>query len=538
MRIRAFIVSSPAATVRRASGPSARARTAATARKRYARRLVSPGCPVVGAGCGTRPPAGGSVWWPRARRAGGRPKRRHERLRSCAARAIVRFPPVPSISPFRALRYSRELVEDLSTVLAPPYDVIGPAAHRRLLSRDPRNVVRLDLPAPEAGDPPDERYRRAAHLLAAWRSTGILRRDVRPSLYPYEQTYRVPGTDRTATRRGVFARVGLERFGPSSGIRAHERTLAEPREDRYRLLRATGVNTSPVVGLSEDRSGVVPEWLREVASSRPVAELTDDGVEHRLWAVAVGEDGDRDEAVWAVCERLGASAITVADGHHRYETALRYCEERRTGPATDGPPAWAEILMLILEPVEGALTVLPTHRVLLGLDDAAVDSLRARLPELFEVEPGIDRGALTDAFGGSEAARGGDGRFGLWTRHGGAILRARRASFEPWLPAGGPALRRLDVTLASVAIERLAGIDPSAVAGGRLAFTMSAAEAIAWVDEARAPTGSEAAFAALLLDPTPASEIVAVAADGDVMPQKSTYIYPKALTGLVINPLE
>ena len=126
----------------------------------------------------------------------------------------------------------------------------------------------------------------------------------------------------------------------------------------------------------------------------------------------------------------------------------------------------------------------------------------------------------------------------LWTRDGGAILRAKRGAFAPWLPSGGTAVRRLDVTLASVAIERLAGIDPAAVAEGRIAFTMSAPEAMAWVDEGHAPTGAQPAAAALLLDPTPASEIVAVAADGDVMPQKSTYIYPKALTGLVINPLE
>ena len=135
-------------------------------------------------------------------------------------------------------------------------------------------------------------------------------------------------------------------------------------------------------------------------------------------------------------------------------------------------------------------------------------------------------------------ARGGEGRFGLWTPAGGAILRARRAAFVPLLPAGGTAVRRLDVTLASVAIERLAGIDPTAVAEGRLAFTMSAAEAVRWVDDGTAPSGGQPASAGLLLDPTPASEIVAVAADGDVMPQKSTYIYPKALTGLVINPLE
>lgn len=452
--------------------------------------------------------------------------------------AIVRFRPVPSIRPFRALRYSREQVDDLAAVVAPPYDVISPEEHRRLLARDPRNVVRLDLPHDEAGDPPDERYRRAARTLAEWRSDGVLRRDPRPALYAYEQRYVIPGTKREALRRGVFARVELEPFGPGSGVRAHERTLAEPREDRYRLLRATNVNTSPVVGLGDDPSGTVSEWLRDVAATPPAAGLVDAaGVEHRLWISALGEDEARDARLRAVTERLGGTAITLADGHHRYETALRYADERRRGPVVDDQPAWNEILMLILEPIEGALTVLPTHRVLLGLDDAAADRLPREAEELFDVQP-VARDELVAAFDGSREAAGGEGRFGLWTRQGGAILRARRAAFVPYLPAGGAAVRRLDVTLASVAIERLAGIDPAAVAKGQLAFTMSAAEAVRWVDESVAPTGGAPASAALLLDPTPASEIIAVAADGDVMPQKSTYIYPKALTGLVINPLE
>ena len=452
---------------------------------------------------------------------------------------IVRFRPVPSIRPFRALRYSREQVEDLSAVVAPPYDVISPEQHRRLLARDRRNVVRLDLPHDEAGDPDDERYRRAGRTLAAWRSEGVLRRDPRPALYAYEQRYLIPGTDREATRRGVFARVGLEPFGPGSGVRAHERTLAEPREDRYRLLRATNVNTSPVVGLAEDRSGTVAEWLREVTAGAPISDLEDEAGEgHRLWMSTVGEDETRDGRLAAVAARLGANPITLADGHHRYETALRYADDRRRGPALEEQPAWAEILMLILEPDEGPLTVLPTHRVLLGLEDGSADALTDRAGELFDVERGVSREELVAAFDGSREARGGEGRFGLWTRAGGAILRARRSSFVPHLPSGGTAVRRLDVTLASVAIERLAGIDPGAVAEGRLAFTMSAVDAVRWVDEAAAPAAGQPASAALLLDPTPAAEIVAVAADGDVMPQKSTYIYPKALTGLVINPLE
>jgi uncharacterized protein (DUF1015 family) len=453
------------------------------------------------------------------------------------SKAGVRFSPVPSIRPFRALRYSREVVDDLASVVAPPYDVISPEAHRRLLARDPRNVVRLDLPEEQAGDPPDERYRRAAHILSAWRSDGTLRRDPRRALYPYEQTYRLPGADRVATRRGVFARVGLEPFGPDSGIRAHERTLAEPREDRYRLLRATNVNTSPVVGLGRDATGTVAAWLRDVAATAPAAELVDEeGVGHRLWIETVGDDPDRDAAIGSVAGRLGAAPITLADGHHRYETALRYADDRRRGPAIDDAPAWADILMLILEPEEGGLTVLPTHRVVLGLDAAGVDTLLRRLPELFDVEAGVGAERLVAAFG-EERGTGGEGRFGLWTRHGGAILRARRSEFDPWLPAGGAAVRRLDVTLASIAVERLARIDPGAVAEGRIAYTMDAREALSWVDDGRAPTGALPASVALLLDPTPASEIVAVA-EGDVMPQKSTYIYPKALTGLVINPLE
>ena len=424
-------------------------------------------------------------------------------------------------------------------MVAPPYDVISPEQQRRLLARDPRNVVRLDLPPEEPGDEPDERYRRAARTLAAWRSDGTLRRDPNPALYAYEQRYRVPGSEREATRRGVFARVGLEPFGPGSGVRAHERTLAGPREDRYRLLRATAVNTSPVVGLADDPSGRVAAWLREIADTKPSAEVVDDAaVQHRLWVVAAGENDARDRAIGEITGALGWGPITLADGHHRYETALRYADEQRRTADVEDEAAWNEILALVLEPEEGALTVLPTHRVLLGLDDETRSGLLQRAGELFDVEEGIDRERLVATFGASEFASGGAGRFGLWTREGGAILRARRAAFAPFLPPGGPAVRRLDVTLASVAIERLARLDPAAVAAGRLAFTMSAADAVAWVEEGRAPTGGDAADAALLLEPTPPSEIVAVAADGDVMPQKSTYIYPKAITGLVINPLE
>ena len=162
-----------------------------------------------------------------------------------------------------------------------------------------------------------------------------------------------------------------------------------------------------------------------------------------------------------------------------------------------------------------------------------VDRLLAGLDELFEVRRDVDAAELRDGFGAIGLAAGGNGRFGLWTRRGGAILSARRNAFEPLLPAGGAALRGLDVTLLRVALVRLAGIDDEAVAGGAIDYTKSAAEAIATVD-----SGERGADAAFLLEPTPVASIAAVARDGDVMPQKSTYFYPKALSGLVINPHE
>jgi uncharacterized protein (DUF1015 family) len=463
--------------------------------------------------------------------------------RSCASRrhddpsggyrTIPRSPSaevrVPIVHPFRALRYAPDVIADLAAVVAPPYDVIGETEHRELLARDPRNVVRLDFPRAEPGEEPDERYRRASRLLSTWRSDGTLHRDPRPALYPYEQTYTVPGTEIERVRRGLFARVRLEDFGPDSGIRPHERTLAEPREDRYRLLRATGVNTSPVVGMYEDSSGAVPRWLAAV-SEPAIADLRDDvGVRHRLWMIA-----DDTDVIPDICRSIGASVITLADGHHRYETALRYRDERMIGAADTGDPAWAEILMLLLEPTQGPVTVLPTHRVVLHLGAGAAASLRDHLPELFEIEEEIGRHALIARYRAFGPDAGGEGRFGLWLGGAGYVVRARREQFEPFLPVGGTALRRLDVTLAGVALERLAGIDAAAVsAGGRLAYSKDASEAIELADGE-----GDAAGAALLLEPTPAREIIAVAGEGDLMPQKSTYIYPKALTGLVINPLE
>jgi uncharacterized protein (DUF1015 family) len=439
--------------------------------------------------------------------------------------------PVPEVRPFRALRFDRSVVGDPGLVVAPPYDVVGPQLRAKLEARHPANVVRLDLPVEQPGDEPEDRYRRAARTLAAWRSDGTLRKDPHPSVYVYEQTYAVPGTDLERTQRGFFARLRLEPFGPDSGVLPHERTLAGPREDRYKLLRATGVNTSPVVALFEDGSGATGKRLAFTAAGPPDLEVTDDdGVRHRLWAVPADGEGAAAEIAGGLIAAAAAHPVTIADGHHRYVTALQYRDERRMSRSCEEDPAFDYILTLFLETTGEPLTVLPTHRIVMGVTDGGA-GLVDRAGDLFDVEPVDSASALVERFEAGEPAAGGRGRFGLWTKQGGAVLSARRDAFADMVPPGGEALRSLDVTLLGVVLEQLIGVDEAAVANGAVAYTKSAREAVDTVESGEAD-------AAFLLEGTPVASISAVAQAGDVMPQKSTYFYPKALSGLVINPHE
>ena len=444
---------------------------------------------------------------------------------------------VPNLRPFRALRFEPSTVGDIGAVVAPPYDVIDAATRKRLIARHPANVVRLDMPVEEVGDQPDDRYRRAARTLATWRSDGTLRKDPHPSVYAYEQTYRVPDGEAERTQRGFFARLRLESFGPDAGVLPHERTLTAPKEDRYKLLRATGVNTSAVIGLFEDPSGATTDRLAAVAAGPPDVDVTDDdGVRHRLWALPASGDGPASIVAGDLLSAAEAGPITIADGHHRYETALRYRDERRMTRSCEEDPPFDYLLALLLEVSRQDITVLPTHRLVRGIGIDAGAALLARARELFDVELVTTSEQLLETMRGAGATAedgvGERGRFGLWTRAGGAILTARRFDFEAELPPAGDAVRKLDVTLLGVALDRLAGLDAEAVAGGAVEYTKSAADAVAAVD---ADAGIDAAF---LLEPPPVAAIEAVAREGDVMPQKSTYFYPKALTGLVINPHE
>jgi uncharacterized protein (DUF1015 family) len=439
---------------------------------------------------------------------------------------------VPEIRAFRALRYDPEAVPDLAKVVAPPYDVIPPALRAELAARDPRNVVALELPVDAGATDPDEKYRQAARVFAAWRTEGFLRKDRQPALYVYEQEYTVPGTSLRRAQRGFYGRLRLEAFGPGTGVLPHERTLSGPKEDRYKLMRATGANFSGVMVLYADPTGASGRLFADATESAAVADVTDDdGVRHRLWMVP--EAGPTEALVAGLREAAGREPVTIADGHHRYETALRYRDERHRTSPDEVDPAFDFVLALFMETSGDALLVLPTHRVARAVPAAGGLVAAAASSGLFDVTP-ADAAALVAGFGAGAVGTGGTGRIGLWTRTGGAVLVARRDAFADLLPPGGEALRRLDVTLLAAVLERLCGIDRGATAsGGRIAYTKDAAEAIDWVDGRI--DGADAAF---LLEGTPVADIQAVAREGDVMPQKSTYFYPKPLSGLVLNPLE
>lgn len=256
---------------------------------------------------------------------------------------------MPQIRPFRALRFDPATVGDLAAVVAPPYDVIDADEHERLLARHPANVVRVDLPELRSGDEPEDRYRRAARVLADWRSGSVLHKESHPSVYLYEQIYRVPGTNVERSQRGYFARLRLETFGPDAGILPHERTPSGPGEDRYRLLRATGVNSSPIVGLYDDTTGRTAGRIAALIDRPADIEVVDDhGVQHRLWAVPA--DGEASELVAALLEPASAGPVTIADGHQpTYESALRYRDERRMSRSCEEDPAFDYVLMLFLE---------------------------------------------------------------------------------------------------------------------------------------------------------------------------------------------
>jgi uncharacterized protein (DUF1015 family) len=421
---------------------------------------------------------------------------------------------VPLIRPFRALRYAADHVPDLAVLVAPPYDVVSPEERQRLIDRDPRNVIRIELPVEEQGDQPDDRYRRAARTLAEWRSTGVLHKDPRPAFYVYEQTYRVPGTSVERTCRGFFARLRLEPFGPGSGVLPHERTLTGPKEDRYKLLRATGVNISPVVGLYADPGGRSPSILAAAAAQAPSSDVVDDdGVRHRLWILPATESEDGPAAELAAA--VQATTVTIADGHHRYETAVAYADRH---------PGRDDKLMAFFSMETPGVTIFPNHRLVHGVADFTLSRLLTAARRWFEVTP-LDEPA---AFRPSHRA------LAVVTADGAARLALRPDAFDtiPWPAGTSRAWRDLAVSILHEGVLKpfLGITDAKLDAKTHVEYTADQLEAIRLAREGR----YQAAF---LIAPTTLDELEAVVRGGEVLPQKSTHFYPKLLDGLVFHRL-
>ncbi len=432
-------------------------------------------------------------------------------------------------TPFAGLRYNTEKVA-LAAAIAPPYDVIKGKMRDELIARSEYNVVRVELPeGSKAEGSDDTKYEEAARLLQQWREDGVLLLDS-PIYYCYEQEFKVPGSGEIKKRRGVLGALRLEEFG--EGVQPHEHTLSGPKQDRLKLLRATNTNTSPIFGLYNDNNGWATALLTDVCFASPLAEAKDaDGIIHRLWKV------NDDEIVNALEAALEDESILIADGHHRYETALNYSKEcqaeaEKEGRRWTGAEGANHVLMMCVSTLDEGLVVLPTHRLIKNVDAEKIVHLPAALAEFFGVEE------LTEA--GSDALlqtleKDGKGRLGLHLAGRSYALSLKEDSEYCSAQEEGrsDAYNALDVSiLHRLILERELGIGPAELAAGNhVAYTIDAAEAFRQVKNGEAQ-------AAFLMRSTPVEQVQEVAAAGDKMPQKSTYFYPKLMTGIVLRPLD
>jgi uncharacterized protein (DUF1015 family) len=423
------------------------------------------------------------------------------------------------VRPFKALHYDLAKVGSLDAVVAPPYDVIDAAGRARLLERSPYNAVAIDLP--KAFDPADplyapegDPYANARATMDAWRAEGVLVDDAKPAIWALTQDYTAPdGTEHS--RHGILARVRVEDYETGT-VRPHERTHPGPLEDRLLLTRATLHNLSPIFSLSTEDAWPLVE---PAVQGEPWGEATDeDGTVNRVWRVG-------DPAILAaVTERLAGAQLLIADGHHRYETARAYRDE----VGGEGPQNYTLMALTGLD--DPGLTVFPTHRLLAGFagDPERQQRLGSGLRELFEVTE-VDRSRIDPA--GEE----GVGVFGLYDSfHKQAYrLRLKDPGEVDRLLAGKPeAYRRLDsAILETLVLKGLAGMDDHDIDARRgLEYAKSVDDALALVDGG----GYDVAF---IQRPVPVEQVRAIADTDENMPPKSTYFFPKVITGIVFNPV-
>ena len=418
------------------------------------------------------------------------------------------------IRPFKALRYDPERV-DLSRVIVPPYDVVADEDRAGFFERDPHNAIRFELTR-DVAEEADTDYAHVRETLDAWTASGVLARDDAPALYPLRQSFTGPDGE-LLSRDGFFALVHLEDYERRI-VRPHERTLAGPKADRLKMLRAARANLSVVFMLYEDREGELASLLAEALDGAPLDRAEDaSGTEHRLARLA-------DPAAVARVERfLADRPVVIADGHHRYETALAYRDERRAAGEGDGDAAPHEWLLVFLANAfaPGSL-LLPIHRLILKGALPTEAGLRERLPGWEQREVRVDDPDRIPALLEEHLAP-------LAAQHAFAADDASGRLRLFWRPRGADELT-VRVIHREV-IEGVFGLDEEAVRGGAIAYPKSAAQT------ARDLRGGRGAVA-LYLNPLKPEEVFRVTEAGEVLPQKSTFFTPKLPSGLLFRPLD
>jgi uncharacterized protein (DUF1015 family) len=432
------------------------------------------------------------------------------------------------IEPFRALRYDPTRVS-IPQVVTQPYDKITPAMQDGYYAASPYNLVRVILGKQLAGDHPGEStYTRASQFFRDWRKQGIFLQDAKPALYLYVQRFKVPGATSELERRGIIALGRIEDYSAGVVFR-HEQTLAKPKADRLDLLRATHAHFGQIFMLYSDPTGEVDSLLKPVGD--PDLETSDEyGVSHRLWKVA------DPAAVEAVRIKMHDKKLVIADGHHRYETALNYRNERRAAgeSAQAGTPSPYELVMMTLVNMDGpGLVVLPTHRVVHGLDSFSSLAFREKACAYFsveEVDASVDTSRISVIL--REAGRIGTAMLAVTADR---VFLLDRPRPVPCNFFAGLSLRQqsLDVVqLHKCLLEGVLGISEEAIRDQKNIRYLRD------IDECLTQVRSGAANVAFLINPVRAAQVRDIAFAGDVMPQKSTDFYPKLLTGLTIYALE
>jgi uncharacterized protein (DUF1015 family) len=431
------------------------------------------------------------------------------------------------IIPFKALRYDPDQVK-LEDVLTQPYDKITPEMQSKYYERSTHNLVRIILgKAGETDTDAFNVYTRAAEYLHDWRSGGILKQDPDPGIYAYSQTFTVPGARDLQERRGLIALGRLHDY-EDGVIHRHEQTLSKPRADRLNLLRATRAHFGQIFMLYSDPGKETDALLESRMEEDPdISTLDEYETLHRVWRI-------HDPAlIRALQEKMRDKKLLIADGHHRYETALAYRAERRAESGGSDPNAPHEFVMMTLIPMESrGLVILPTHRIVHGLLDFDRESMLEAASQFFD----IDRIDLRRETRSATTLLGQAGEKGTAfvavTRQGPYLMRAKQDAIQHALREVPSLQRNLDVVqLHRIMLERVLGISEEAIRNQEnVRYERDAFEAISWVRQ-----GANVAF---LMNPAKIEQVREIAFGGEVLPQKSTDFYPKLLSGLAIYALE